>query len=206
MRQKRKLLVWIILAIITAAALIPQLRTNVTAQPGDANDPLVTRRYVDERINALWAENVSLRNELNQLRALVEAGGTPGVPHQPGINLDLVTDTIMREVMLYFEAMYGDMLRVASEGTRLVPFTPMYVEAGRTMVIEGGTEMILRSGQAVVVSGPNGLVDLTAGRDIVNGQPVQQNHMMLAPISDGRGFHFVTNAWIMIRGDFHFTN
>ena len=85
---------------------------------------------------------------------------------------------------------------------QVVPFTPLLVPRGSTLVAEAGVEIILRSGTAYVVAGPNGLVDVTAGRDIANGQRVSPNHLLLVPATDGRGLRFTTDAWLMIKGGF----
>jgi hypothetical protein len=70
------------------------------------------------------------------------------------------------------------------------------------MILENGTEAVLRSGTATVIAGPNGLLDMTAGRDIANGESVNRNHLLIAPRSDGRGMRFTSSAWVMVRGGF----
>jgi len=71
------------------------------------------------------------------------------------------------------------------------------------LTIENGAEVILRTGTAVVVAGPNGLVDMTQGRDIANGVAVSRNHLLIAPRTDGRGLRFTSESnWVMVRGAF----
>jgi hypothetical protein len=191
--------------VLIGVAAFPYLRTIVAAQPGEANDPLVTRRYVDERIDTLWTEIQTLRSENAVLRALVEAGGTPGFPGGP-FDIQAITAAIFADVMISFETMYGEMLREAASAVntvseeRSLEFAHVRGLNGQTLIIENGTEIILRSGAAVVVAGPNGLTDATAGADILNGETVRRNHMIIAPATDGRGIRFTADSWIMVRG------
>jgi len=203
MKGKTQVLTLLTVIIVSIAYMaIP-----IFAQPGDANDPLVTRRYVDERFATLSAE-------IATLRAIV-SGLAPGTVNIPSGGMTIAErDELFAEIMLYFEMVYGDMLRQAASGAavppqgvaEVIPFTPLFIPAGRILVAEAGVEIILRSGQATVIAGPNGLVDITAGLDIANGEQVSQNHLLLVPASDGRGMLFNTDAWIMIKGGYTIVN
>jgi hypothetical protein len=196
--KKRNLLTAIFAVTLVAFAAFPYFRTTAAAQPGEAADPLVTRRYVDEKVDALWAEIQILRQENASLRELVGAGNFPGIPSGVG-DIQALANAIFPHVMINFELVYGEMLRGAP---RSLFFEPLHVRAGQTIIVENGTEMILRGGNAVVVAGPNGLTNVTAGTDIAAGQPVPTNNLLISPLSDGRGLHFPTEAWIMVRGGF----
>jgi hypothetical protein len=206
MKQKRTWITLVIAILLVCAAAFPYLRTVVTAQPGDAADPLVTRRYVDEKVDTLWAEIQALRADNTLLRALVEAAGVQGFPDGSPLDLQAMTAAVFADVMISFEAMYGEMLRNASaigaDGERALDFVSINPQAGQTLILENGTEAVLRSGSATVVAGPNGLLDMTAGRDVGNGQAVGRNHLLIAPRTDGRGMHFTTSSWVMVRGGF----
>jgi len=206
--MKNKTLALVLLTVMVMS--VTYMAIPIFAQPGDANDPLVTRRYVDERFAAL-------SSEIATLRAIV-SGLSPGSITMPSGGMTTAErDELFAEVMLYFETVYGEMLRQASAGGAIppqagaqppavVPFTALFVPAGRILVAEAGVEVILRSGQATVIAGPNGLVDITAGLDIANGEQVSQNHLLLVPASDGRGLLFSTDAWIMIKGGYTIVN
>jgi len=200
---KSLLVMFLVASVIALAQFVP-----VLAQPGDASDPLVTRRYVDDKI-------AELRAEVNQLRAIVNniAPGSVGNVTGSGVS-SADRDALFAEVMLYFEAMYGDMLRTAmavasandfAPGS-VIPFEPLFVPAGRTLVAEAGVEFILRSGHATAVSGPDGMVNVTVGADVTHGVRIPLNNLMLVPRSDGRGLHFVTDSWLMIKGNYEITN
>jgi len=202
---KSLIIMFLVASVIALAQFVP-----VLAQPGDANDPLVTRRYVDDRIS-------EVRIEINQLRTIVNNIVPGSVGGNIGGNISNADrDALFGEVMLYFEAMYGDMLRAAmavadatdiTPGTpQVVPFEPLFVPAGRTLVAEAGVEFILRSGHATAVSGPDGMVNITAGTDVTHGVRIPLNNLMLVPRSDGRGLHFVTDSWLMIKGNYEIIN
>jgi len=192
MKNRKNVISLLVLTILIALLAVTHL-VPVIAQPGDANDPLVTRRYVDDRIAQLSQEVTQLRNMLSN--ATVGTGGTFTLSER---------DLLFAEVMAYFENVYGDMLRTAAAGEAgaVVPFEIINIPAGRTLVADAGVEMILRSGHATAVSGPDGMVNVTAGTDVTHGTRIPTNNLLLVPRSDGRGMHFVTEGWIMIKGSY----
>jgi hypothetical protein len=194
MKKNSRLAIVSVMAVIAAALLYGQ----VFANPGGAEDPLVSKSYVDGQIALV--------------KALITAaqGGTmapaPTVPNQ------LDRDAVVAEVLTYMETVYGEALRQAlvlssNEG---VPagqdalFAVVEARAGQTLIALGNTEIILRSGSAVVVSGENGLCDITDGVDITNGMSVRLNHLLLVPVSDGRGMRFTSDAFLLIKGGYYF--
>jgi len=167
--MEKRIGIFVVMAIIIGGVVYFQ--ATASAQPGDAGDPLVTRRYVDERIARLEAEIDSLRGQMGL--APVPA---VDIPSQPMIQ-------------------WGD---AAAAG--VVPFEAVFVPAGYALTAEAGVEFILRSGHAIAVSGADGMVNVTAGRDVVNGEEVPHNNLILVPRSDGRGLSVITDSWIMIKG------
>ncbi|MCL2095349.1 MAG: hypothetical protein FWH10_00425 [Oscillospiraceae bacterium] len=69
-------------------------------------------------------------------------------------------------------------------------------------------EIILRPGYAATVISQRsdvgvGLADLTSGLELLEGDSVPTNHLVLIPRADGRGISIVSeNAYIMARGDY----
>ena len=62
---------------------------------------------------------------------------------------------------------------------------------------------MLRAGTAVAVSphAAQGLSDYTDGAELLDGQPLTVNHMILIPRDDGRGIRITSDtAYIIIRG------
>ena len=175
--MKRKIIYTAVVGVLLGLLLVSHFSTPAHAQPGTASDPLVTQRYVDERIAELQAQITALQNQ----------GGIT----TPGGNISLDER----------DAIIADVLQ-AVQSSQVVPFSAISVPRGSVLIADAGTEIILRSGSATVIAGPNGLVDVTAGRDIGNRQPVSRNHLLLVPATDGRGLYFTADAWIMIKGGF----
>jgi len=182
MRQKKNIIYSAIIAVLAGLLLLSHLHIPAFAQPGTANDPLVTQRYVDERIAELQAQITALQNQ------------QPGTSPATAILTPDDWNALVEEITLSINS------------SQVVPFTPLFVPSGSTLIADAGAEFILRSGSAYVIAGPNGLVDVTAGRDIANGQPVSRNHLMLVPATDGRGLSFASDAWLMIKGGFAIAN
>jgi len=207
--MNRKTVKSFVAIIALATILAVSFFVPAFAQPGDANDPLVTRSYVTGRIAQLTAEINTLRADLNALGNNLGAGGVSGGQTNQDIT-PTDRDLLLADVMTYFEATYGDTLRAILEvisemdpgAAEAVPFAPFYVPAGHTLIAEAGVEFILRGGHATAVSGVDGMVDVTAGQDITHGTIIPPNHLLLVPRSDGRGLYANTGTWLMIKGRF----
>jgi len=202
-RTLKSLIIMVMLiAAMAAVHFIPAL-----AQPGDASDMVVTRRFVEDRIAELNAEIAELRAIVNNITPGM-AGGVGGSPLTGAER-----DALFSEFVQYFEAVYGEFLNAALTatgqapgGAYVVPFTPLLITAGSTLIGEAGAEFILRSGTATAVSGPDGMVNVTTGRDIVDGNSIPTNNLLLVPRSDGRGFYANTDVWVMIKGGYNIVN
>lgn len=84
-----------------------------------------------------------------------------------------------------------------------VSYTPVKLESGQKLIGDEGTEVILRSGEATAIdNGSNGISDITGGKDLMTGNAVAANHLLLIPRKDGRGIVVSTEAWVMIRGNY----
>jgi hypothetical protein len=187
---------------------------TLAAQPGDTADPLVTRRFVEESIAQLSEEIAVLRGII----AAISPSSLPNVTPQTAPNIPLSErDAFFAEIMEYFEAVYGARLDMAlqlvpgpgdepREG-QVVVFTVLNPQAGQIITFHAGTEFILRGGRATAVTGPyNGIPDVTAGADVMNGEEIGLNHLMMIPFTDGRGVHFHAESWIMVRGGYTIVN
>ncbi|MCL2528476.1 MAG: hypothetical protein FWE42_08675 [Defluviitaleaceae bacterium] len=181
MKPKKNIIYLATIAVLSGLLLLSYLSTPAIAQPGTSSDPLVTQRYVDDRIAELQAQ-------INALQGGQAGTGTGGGVSQVDRN-----------------AIVNEVLQAMGE-SQVVPFTPLFIPRGQRLIANAGAEFILRSGTAYVIAGPNGLVDATAGRDVGNGQQVSRNHLMLVPATDGRGLYFASDAWLMIKGGFIIAN
>lgn len=61
------------------------------------------------------------------------------------------------------------------------------VNPGEVLLAKAGSQFVLRAGKGVAYSpDANGISDVTDGKDILSGQPVANNHLLIFP-RDGRG-------------------
>ena len=77
------------------------------------------------------------------------------------------------------------------------------VTAGMKVLAGDSCDIMLRSGTAVAIAplATQGLSDYTSGSEILDGEEITINHMMLIPRGDGRGIRITSEeAYIMIRG------
>lgn len=75
------------------------------------------------------------------------------------------------------------------------------LEVGQEFIGKAGTEFIVRSGSAVVVDpSGSGIVDITAGKNVLAGHEALNNHLFIIPKADGRGINAQKKTIIMYRG------
>lgn len=202
--KKVKIIKSVIVVVMLVVAFGAAHFVPASAQPGTANDPLVPRSYVDRQVAELRAEIAELRTVINYM--------TPGFTPTDAPISGVEREMLFTEMIQYFESVYGEFLNslatmTIGEGAgQVVPFTPLNIPAGQMLIAEAGAEFIVRSGLATAVSGPDGMVNVTTGRDIVNGNRIPANNLLLVPRSDGRGFIAETDVWVMFKGGFQIVN
>lgn len=162
-----------ILCIFTFIGSVGGGAATVYAQPGTPGDPLVSRSYLETRIAELEAQIAAL----TALIADMDHNGQPIGTLSPDVFPIQTTDRELFQVV------------------RAYP--------GTVLIGGASTEIILRAGNATVVAGYNGLANVTAGHDIMNGQAVPLNNLLIVPQADGRGLQFHTVAYLMVKGDYH---
>ena len=63
--------------------------------------------------------------------------------------------------------------------------------------------MILRMGTGTIVaSAKGGISDVTAGFDLGQDIAMPANHLLIAPLGDGRGVKMTTDGKVMIKGTY----
>ncbi len=118
--------------------------------------------------------------------AAAAAADTPGSEGDPIVTKSYVDSQIAR---------------ISGSGTAAGTYVVVEVRAGQKLLGKSGTEIILRSGEATAIdNGANGVSDITAGKDLMTGQSVGQNHLLLVPKDDGRGIQATTDLFVMVRG------
>jgi hypothetical protein len=77
------------------------------------------------------------------------------------------------------------------------------VAVGKRLMGDDGTEIILRAGKGVVyIIGKDGISDLTTGQNLVTGDKIQTNHLLVVPRGDGRGIVVSEAAWFLVKGGY----
>ncbi|MEK4513104.1 hypothetical protein [Paenibacillus sp. FSL K6-2524] len=140
---------------------------GVTNQPGTADDPVVTKSYVDQQIQ----------------QAIKGGGGSTSTPTAPTTPPSIGENSDSSAEMKIVE-----------------------VKPGKILVASAGTEFIVRAGKAILYSeDKNGVADLTDGKDIVGGEAVTNNHLLLFP-KEGRGIQVkegnTYNLTVIVRGGY----
>ncbi len=75
------------------------------------------------------------------------------------------------------------------------------LQEGQTLSLDMGVTFVLRTGKAAVVGvGSEGLVDLTAGNELKDGERILPHHLILSPASDRRGLRALTAVVLLTRG------
>ena len=197
--MNKKSIAALALSVLAIGLLVyTQSPIQAAVQPGDAGDPLVTRRYVDSRIAELSAQIARLEAALAGGQTIQQAPGAPppadGAP-PAGATVDAADELLMEVLRLMEERGYLG-------AGQVVPFSIYSVPQGQILFFEAGAEFVLRSGSVSAITGPNGFVDVTAGRDVLHGETISHNHLHLVPATDGRGLMFNTSGWIMIKGGY----
>lgn len=154
-----------------------------TSQPGTADDPVVTKSYVDQQIQKALGGGVSAGSG-NSSGSNSGSTGTGNSGSTGG------GDTTL-----------PPLVSGASDAVEIVTVKP-----GQQLIGKSGAEFIVRSGKAVIVSeGTNGVADLTDGIDLTNGQAAPTNHLLSFP-RDGRGITVLEgnkySLTVMVRGGY----
>jgi hypothetical protein len=162
-----------------------------TIQPGTADDPVVTKSYVDQQIQQALGGKISTGSGNTSSGADSNAGngsntGSTGTGNSSNTGGDTTLPPLVSG---------------ASDALEIVMVKP-----GQQLIGATGAEFIVRSGKAVIVSeGTNGVADLTDGVDLTNGQEAPNNHLLSFP-KDGRGITVLDgnkySLTVMVRGGY----
>ena len=122
----------------------------------------------------------------------------PGSERDPLVSISYV-DKKIDELKNYIDSKSSSAVSKAGEELEIVN-----LERGQALIGESGTEIILRSGKATALASEfGGLADLTSGKDIVMGEEITSNHLLLIPRTDQRGAYALTDAIFMVRGSYN---
>ena len=180
MKNKTYSVLITVLALVLAAGLSTGAFAGGSA-PGSAEDPVVTRSYVDAQVSGLEDAVDELNDAIAELEEkIAELSSQPSGSHyEPSEPPE------------------------TPESSAPAGFQVYEIPAGSKVLGSEGTQIILRSGTAYAVdNGVDGVSDLTAGADLKGDVQVSKNHLLLVPRTDGRGIRCTTLCYVMISGEF----
>ncbi|MDY8044743.1 hypothetical protein UY416_00355 [Paenibacillus polymyxa] len=156
-----------------------------SGQPGTADDPVVTKSYVDQKI------------------AQAIKGGAPA-SNTSSKTTSSTTPTTNATSNTTASGASGAGKTSTPEQTEALKVVD--VKPGQKLIAKAGSEFILRNGYAVVYSmDASGAIDITSGTEIVHNQTVEKNHLLSFPregrgiqVKEGQKFGLV----VMVRGGY----
>ncbi|MFK4304091.1 hypothetical protein ABH892_004230 [Paenibacillus sp. RC254] len=157
-----------------------------SGQPGTADDPVVTKSYVDQKIAAAikGGASASSTNSKTTSSAAPTTNATSNAT-TAGASSSGKASTAVEQ----------------TEELKVVDVKP-----GQKLIAKVGAEFILRNGNAVVYTmDASGAIDITSGTEIVHNQAVEKNHLLSFPregrgiqVKEGQKFGLV----VMVRGGY----
>ncbi|WP_342427320.1 hypothetical protein [Paenibacillus sp. FSL L8-0158] len=156
-----------------------------SGQPGTADDPVVTKSYVDQKIAQAIKGGVPASSTSSKTTSST-APATNATSNTTVSGTSSAGKTSTPE---------------QTEALKVVDVKP-----GQKLIAKAGSEFILRNGYAVVYSmDASGAIDITSGTEIVHNQAVEKNHLLSFPregrgiqVKEGQKFGLV----VMIRGGY----
>ncbi|NMM54327.1 hypothetical protein [Paenibacillus aquistagni] len=149
MNLKSKVLV--VASALVCVTTVSIIASGVGAQPGDSQDPLVTKSYVDTQIKKLVQEEIGKQQGGTGSGGNNSGSGNSGSGSEGGSSAD-----------------------TAMEIVTIKPGQQLVAKAGAEFVIRAGKA-------AIYSSDANGVSDLTAGSDLANGTDAPTNHLLMFP-------------------------
>ncbi len=128
----------------------------------------------------------------------------PGGSDDPLISKSYIDTVLMPQIKQYVEEKISGLNNSGNQNTQTaVEFKVVELAAGQKLMCEAGAELILRMGKAqIIATEKGGLADTTAGFDLSNGTDMPANHLLIVPVSDGRGISAHNNVIVMIKGSY----
>lgn len=179
--------------------------TSASSQLGSADDPVVTKSYVDQQIQKALGGKISSTdsNTTGSKTTLPSSSNTTGTSSS-STNKNTASNTVTPSTGTGNTGSTVTNTGAGSSTSSNVNIVEL--RPGKKLIAEAGTQMIVRTGKAIVYSdGANGLIDITVGNELGSAQPAPNNHLLLFP-REGRGVTVDSsmryNATIMVIGNY----
>ena len=188
MRRSKKTL---FISIICGLYIIFAFNTCVFASTsaGTEQDPLVTKSYVDSILKSI-KNNVNVSGNNNTIN-------------------DKISDELLQKIVKLVKDSLGNN-KNTTDTTNDNPviddsnkFEPVFLKAGQILIGEGGAELILRSGKGISYTEvADGVINVTTGKELLNGKDILKNNLIIVPRDDGRGILATQDAWFIVKGNY----
>lgn len=191
--MKKSLLLIAVFAVgVVSGSMIWTSSANNTGlvnpnQPGSVNDPLITKSYVDQVVAGQVKTELEkqLQGQLEQLDKLLAD-----------------KQKEMDDKIAQFQKQLDALISKAGG------MTVVELEPNQTMYADPGATFIVRNGTTIAVStDANGIPDVTGGKDLMDGTPIELNHMLIFP-REGRGIKSThsSTVFVMVTGGYTVMN
>lgn len=162
--------------ILVISAVVINAADGVT--PGSEQDPIVTQSYVEQKSEQIKYYIDSLVAQENaKLKAELELKG--------------------QEI-----SKLGEEIKSAAKAAS--KFQVVEMQKNQILIAGEGAEIIPRSGKfSAIEDAFGGLSDITAAKDLKNGEAVVNNHMLIAARGEGRGLKALADkSFLIIKGTY----
>jgi len=209
---------WIIsLSAVLLVALTVVGYMAVGAEYGSKDDPLVSLSYIEEVLAPETMEKIdkALEEKQKEFDAQLEVKLSEAYlsieekmqEYENAVLGTEMSDELVKQVTDAVLAQINTTPPETSGGNETEPapaWEVVNIPAGKTVVGEIGCQILLRIGSAKCYStGSVGLIDLTDGSTLGNGDSLKTNHLYLVTIQ-GRGFTNSSGkeATLLLKGDY----
>ena len=124
---------------------------------------------------------------------------SPGSPDDPLISLSYIPAQLLPEIYSYIDSKVQE---AGGSGTA-DSFKVVDLKSGQKVICNAGCELILRMGSAnIIATASGGISDVTKGTDLPHNSAMPSNHLLIVPVSDGRGIVMTSDGKVMIKGTY----
>lgn len=195
---------------VTGDLIKTKIAKAAGTEPGSSSDPVVSKSYVDYQISELKRTINNLNINSNT------SSGTTNSNSSTVINTidEKTKQSIVDEAVVVMQALYGDKLDSLSNNNlsnntsntdedSQGAFVPVKLEKGQILIGGEGAEIIFRSGAATAYSeNEMGVIDVSSGTELFNGDKLLPNHLLIIGRNDGRGAKSSSESWFTVKGTY----
>ncbi len=202
--KRRGRILFLVISLICIIAAITVAQAATSAQPGSEFDPLVTKSYVDEQIQAL-SQKIGSGSSTGGSSSGTSSGSVDEqVINNLRIDIMDLTDLII-QAYTRIQSLEKQNLELIKKVEALEQgFIVLEASKGQEILLGAGAEVIVRSGETQAISGElGGLADVTSAKDLNSGMRITNQHLLISAREDGRGVRVDSDkAYLLIRGNY----